>query len=183
MFDLLTYYFYIIFQKKKAKKARHIFNYTLISKRKKLITLKKTGVKVSEDSTITAPFYFENGNIIIDKNVFINANCVFLDAKTIDIGCNSAIGPNVVLTTVTHPLTPSKRPKETICAPIKIGRNVWIGVNTTVLPGVKIGDNSVIAANSVVNTDVPANTMYAGSPATLKKYLKGKDYKRIVAHD
>lgn len=51
------------------------------------------------------------------------------------------------------------------------------------LPGVKIGDNSVIAANSVVNTDVPANTMYAGSPATLKKYLKGKDYKRIVAHD
>ncbi|EFM9924965.1 sugar O-acetyltransferase, partial [Escherichia coli] len=133
--------------------------------------------------TITAPFYFENGNIIIDKNVFINANCVFLDAKTIDIGCNSAIGPNVVLTTVTHPLTPSKRPKETICAPIKIGRNVWIGANTTVLPGVKIGDNSVIAANSVVNTDVPANTMYAGSPATLKKYLKEKDYKRIVAHD
>ncbi|EFA4608248.1 sugar O-acetyltransferase, partial [Escherichia coli] len=115
--------------------------------------------------------------------VFINANCVFLDAKTIDIGCNSAIGPNVVLTTVTHPLTPSKRPKETICAPIKIGRNVWIGANTTVLPGVKIGDNSVIAANSVVNTDVPANTMYAGSPATLKKYLKEKDYKRIVAHD
>ncbi|WP_244256305.1 acyltransferase [Escherichia albertii] len=51
------------------------------------------------------------------------------------------------------------------------------------LPGVKIGDNSVIAANSVVNTDVPANTMYAGSPATLKKHLKEKDYKRIVAHD
>lgn len=126
---------------------------------------------MNPESTIIDPFYFEQGNITLSGKVFINANCVFLDAGDIVIGHNTAIGPNVVLTTVSHPVQPEKRPKETICVPIHIGNNVWIGANTTVLPGVSIGDNSVIAANSVVNKNIPPNTLYAGSPVVFKKYL------------
>jgi len=81
------------------------------------------------------------------------------------------IGPNVTLTTVSHHTDPTLRHGANIIAPIKIGENVWIGAGVVVLPGITIGDNSVIAANSVVTTDVPANCLYAGTPAKFKKAL------------
>ncbi|EGC8614924.1 acetyltransferase [Salmonella enterica] len=171
MWDTLKYYTFILCGKKDARVARVLFNTCLISKRKRLNILRKAGLVVNYKTTIVEPFYFEQGNVNLTGRVFINANCVFLDAGKISIGNNTAIGPNVVLTTVTHPIYPEKRPKETICAPINIGDNVWIGANSTILPGVSIGDNSVIAANSMVNTDVPSDTLYTGTPATLKKHL------------
>ncbi|MCZ9079770.1 DapH/DapD/GlmU-related protein [Escherichia albertii] len=169
--DILKYYFFILFMKKNAKTARILFNTCIISKKKKAHILSKVGVTISSRSTITEPFYFEKGNIYLNGKVFINANCVFLDAEMISIGNNTAIGPNVVITTVTHHVDPNRRPNETICAPINIGENVWIGANTTILPGVSIGDNCVIAANSLVTTDVPSDTLYAGSPASFKRYI------------
>ncbi|EDR6299194.1 acetyltransferase [Salmonella enterica subsp. enterica serovar Berkeley] len=170
MLDILRYYCFLFFGKK-VRTACILFNTCLISKRKRYALLRKIGVSVNTQSTIIEPFYFEQGRIILIGSVFINANCVFLDAGEITIGNNTAIGPGVVLTTVTHHTSPNKRPKGTICKPIHIGNNVWIGANSTVLPGVTIGDNSVIAANSMVNTNVPSDTLYAGSPATLKKHL------------
>ncbi|EIU7609393.1 acetyltransferase [Salmonella enterica] len=171
MRDILKYYVFILCRKKDIRAARVLFNTCLISKRKRLNILRKAGLVVNYKTTIVEPFYFEQGNIYLAERVFINANCVFLDAEKISIGNNTAIGPNVVLTTVTHSIQPQRRPKETICAPIHIGDNVWIGANSTILPGVSIGNNSVIAANSMVNTNVPPDTLYAGSPATLKKHL------------
>ncbi|EEP6115463.1 acetyltransferase [Salmonella enterica] len=171
MFDVLKYYFFIFSKKHKPRIACVLFNNLLISKRKRYNILRKAGVSVSSDSTIIDPFYFEQGKITFCGKVFINANCVFLDAGNISIGNNTAIGPGVVLTTVTHPISPNKRPKETICEPISIGSNVWIGANSTILPGVSIGNNSVIASNSMVNTNVPSDTLYAGSPAVFKKNL------------
>ncbi|EAB8058529.1 acetyltransferase [Salmonella enterica subsp. enterica serovar Cotham] len=171
IFDVLTYYFFILRKKKNPRTACILFNNLLISKRKRYNILRNTGVSVNSNSTIIDPFYFEQGKVTLLGKVFINANCVFLDAGHISIGNNTAIGPNVVLTTVTHPASPDRRPKETICAPINIGNNVWIGANSTILPGVSIGDNSVIACNSMVNANVPPNTLYAGTPAVFKKNL------------
>ncbi|EOX8377655.1 DapH/DapD/GlmU-related protein [Salmonella enterica] len=171
IFDVLKYYFFILRKKKNPRTACILFNNLLISKRKRYNILRNAGVSVNSNSTIIDPFYFEQGQVTLLGKVFINANCVFLDAGNISIGNNTAIGPNVVLTTVTHPISPDRRPKETICASINIGNNVWIGANSTILPGVSIGDNSVIACNSMVNADVPPNTLYAGTPAVFKKNL------------
>lgn len=171
IFDVLTYYFFILRKKKNPRTACILFNNLLISKRKRYNILRNIGVSVNSNSTIIDPFYFEQGKVNLLGKVFINVNCVFLDAGGIVIGHNTAIGPNVVITTVSHPVHPEKRPQETICAPVLIGNNVWIGANSTILPGVSIGNNSVIAANSVVNTDIPPDTLYAGSPAVFKKHL------------
>lgn len=81
------------------------------------------------------------------------------------------IGPNVTLTTVTHHTDPARRHENNILSPINIGKNVWIGSGSVILPGVSIGDNSIIAANSVVSDNVTANSLYAGSPAIFKKTL------------
>jgi len=117
------------------------------------------------------PFFYEFGRIEIHDNVYINAGCVFLDNNNISIGCNTLIGPNVTLTTATHPVDPILRNTDIISSPIVIGDNVWIGAGVVVLPGVKIGHNSVIAANSVVKSDVPENVLFAGCPAVFKRKL------------
>ena len=103
--------------------------------------------------------------------VLINAGCVFLDQASITIGPDAMLGPQVRLCTTTHDLNPALRHTHTRSSPISIGANAWIGAGTVILPGVSIGENSVVGANSVVNADVPANAMYAGSPARFKKWL------------
>lgn len=135
---------------------------------------KKTGAKVSNKFTVTPPFFFEFGNISFGENVFINTGCVFLDNSPIRIGNDTLIGPQVKLCTPTHPVSPEERSGEnrTTSQPITIGNNVWIGAGVVVLPGVTIGDNSVIAANSVVKTDVPSNQLWAGSPAVFKRAIQ-----------
>ena len=100
----------------------------------------------------------------MEDNVFINAGCQFQDQGGIEIGEGSLIGHNVVLATLNHDLNPERR-QICIPAPIKIGKNVWIGSNSTILAGVTIGDNAVVAAGAVVNRDVEANTIVGGVPA------------------
>lgn len=124
-----------------------------------------TRTEVDDTLTLFPPFYMDFGkNLRVGRNVLIQQCCTFFDRCGITIGDNTFIAPKVNLITINHPAEPSKR-NCTYGAPIVIGRNVWIGIASTVLPGVTIGDNSIVGANSVVTHDVPPNTIVAGCPA------------------
>ncbi len=118
------------------------------------------------------PFYTDCGkNITVGKNVFINSGCKFQDQGGITIGDDTLIGHNVVLATLNHGIAPEER-HDLFPAPIHIGKNVWIGANAVVLPGVAIGDHAVIAAGAVVTKDVPANAVVGGIPAKVIRSIK-----------
>ncbi|MGY4857278.1 DapH/DapD/GlmU-related protein [Cryobacterium sp. AP23] len=124
-----------------------------------------TGRAIDESVTLFPPFYSDFGkNIALGKRIFINSGCKFQDQGGVVIGDDSLIGHNVVMATLNHDLSPTRR-ADMHPAPITIGRNVWIGTNATILPGVTIGDNAVVAAASVVTKDIPANAVVVGSPA------------------
>ena len=123
------------------------------------------GYRVPESLRVFPPFYTDFGrNIHIGENVFINACCQFQDQGGVWIGDGCLIGHNVVFATLNHDLNPERRQ---ICIPksIVLGKNVWVGSNATILSGVKIGDNAVVAAGAVVHKDVEANTIVGGVPA------------------
>jgi len=129
--------------------------------------------KVDETFRIIPPFYTNDGhNIRIGKNVFINYACSFMDIGGITIEDDVLIGPKVNLITGGHPLTPSERRKQILFKPILIKKNAWIGTAATIMPGVTIGENSVVAAGSVVTKNVPPNCVVAGVPAKISKKLK-----------
>lgn len=92
-------------------------------------------------------------------------NCTFYDLGGLDIADDVMIGPNVSLITSGHPIEPSRRRDGVVVNPIVIERNVWIAVGATIIGGVTVGENSVVAAGSVVTRDVPPNTLVGGNPA------------------
>ena len=125
--------------------------------------------ELDEGFGLFPPFFTDCGkNIHLGKNVFINAGCRFQDQGGIYIGDGTFIGHNVILATLNHDLNPNTR-ADMYPKPIHIGKKVWIGSVAIVLPGVSIGDNSVIAAGSVVTKNVPENVVYGGNPA---KFIK-----------
>ena len=131
-----------------------------------------TGVDVDETSWLLPPFYTDFGkNIRVGKNVFINHACTFMDRGSITLEDDVLVGPKVNLITINHPLDPSER-QSTISNPIIIKKNAWIGVGAMVMPGVTIGENSVVSAAAVVTKDVPPNTLVAGVPAKIIKTIK-----------
>ena len=133
-----------------------------------------TGKQVDKTFGMFPPFYTDCGkNITVGKNVFINSGCRFQDQGGITIGDGTLIGHNVVLATLNHGIAPDER-HDLFPAPIHIGKNVWIGANATVLPGVTIGDNAVIAAAAVVTKDVPANVVVSGVPAKVIRKTEKK---------
>lgn len=130
------------------------------------------------DVWIAAPFFVDYGeNIHLGRNVEINMNCVFLDCNRIEIGDFSGIGPGVHIYTVFHPV----QPRERLCptsrlwrsqtAPVVIGRNVWIGGGSIILPGVEIGDGTTVGAGSVVTRSLPAGVVAAGNPCRILREL------------
>ncbi len=133
---------------------------------------KLTGKNIDKTFRLFPPFYTDCGkNIIIGKNVFINACCKFQDQGGIFIGDGVLIGHNVTLATLNHDENPKNR-QAIYPAPIKIGKNVWIGSNVTILQGVTIGDGAIIGAGSVVTKDVPENSVSVGIPAHVIKYIE-----------
>jgi acetyltransferase-like isoleucine patch superfamily enzyme len=123
------------------------------------------GSKVDTSTTIFIPFHTNFGqHIRIGKNVFINHACSFLDMGGITIEDDVLIGPRVNLITENHPVDPARR-KQLDLKSILIKRNAWIGAGATILPGVTVGENAIVAAGAVVNKDVPANTIAGGVPA------------------
>ena len=129
------------------------------------------GYQVPQSLRVFPPLYADFGkNITVGENVFINACCHFQDHGGVTIGDGCQIGHNVVFATLNHEMAAERR-SVTYPAPIVLGKNVWIGSNTTILQGVTIGDNAVIAAGAVVNRDVAANTVVGGVPARFIKNI------------
>ena len=130
------------------------------------------GYEVPRSLRVFPPLYADFGkNITVGEGVFINACCHFQDHGGVRIGDGCQIGHNVVFATLNHGLAPEER-KATYPAPIVLGRNVWVGSNATILQGVHIGDNAVVAAGAVVTKDVAPNTVVGGVPARFIKSIK-----------
>ncbi|MDR7116706.1 sugar O-acetyltransferase [Caulobacter sp. BE254] len=131
-----------------------------------------TGQAVDASFCLIPPFYTESGvHIRVGREVFINQNCTFYDLGGIDIGDAVMIGPNVSLITSGHPVAPSRRRDGVVAKPIVIERNVWIAAGATILGGVTVGENSVVAAGAVVTRDVPPDTLVAGNPARVVRSI------------
>ncbi|MCC8075175.1 MAG: sugar O-acetyltransferase [Clostridiales bacterium] len=131
-----------------------------------------TGEKINASFRLFPPFYTDFGkNIHIGRDVFINSGCHFQDQGGIVIGDGTMLGHNVVLATINHDLDPAQDRKNHY-APITIGAHVWVGSNATVLPGVTIGEWSVVAAGAVVTKDVPPYTVVGGVPAKIIKKIQ-----------
>ena len=124
-----------------------------------------TGSEIDESVAVFTPLYINYGkNTKIGKKVFINFDCVFLDLGGITIEDGVLIAPKVSLLSEGHPVSPDER-QSLVPGPIHISKNAWIGAGATILPGVTVGENAVVAAGAVVSKDVPANTVVGGIPA------------------
>lgn len=127
---------------------------------------KLIGKQVDDSFVLIPPFYTTGGvNISVGRNVFVNQNCTFYDLGGLPLADDVMIGPNVSLITSGHPLAPSQRRASVIAKPIAMERNVWIAAGATIIGGVTVGENAVVAAGSVVTRDVPPNTLVGGNPA------------------
>lgn len=126
------------------------------------------GTQVDDGFVLIPPFHATGGaGMKIGRNVFVNQNCTFYDLGRLEIGDDVMIGPNVSLITSGHPVEPSRRRDFVVAKPIAIERNVWIGAGATIIGGVTVGENSVVAAGAVVTRDIPPNTLVGGNPATV----------------
>ena len=128
---------------------------------------------IAPKPTIEPMFQCDYGyNIHLGRNFYANHNCVILDAAPVKIGDDVMLGPCVILSTTSHPLSPDLRGEgKTYAKPIAIGDNVWIGMGAQILPGVTIGCNAVIAAGAIVTKDVDKNCLVAGVPASVIKQI------------
>lgn len=145
-------------------------------KRQKL--LKEMLAEVGEDCYIEPPLHANWGghHLHLGKQVYANYNLTAVDDGEIFIGDYTMIGPNVTLATPNHPLAPELREKGyQYNLPIRIGKNVWLGAGVIVVPGVTIGDNTVIGAGSVVTKDIPANVVAVGNPCRVLREIGQKD--------
>lgn len=138
--------------------------------------------KLGQNVHLEAPFYLDYGyRTTIGDDFFSNFNLTILDGGGVEIGDRVFIGPNVGIYTAIHPTDVRRREKGYEWAlPVKIGNKVWIGGGVTILPGVTIGDNTVIAAGSVVTKDIPANVVAAGNPCKVIKEAEEGDRYGII---
>nr|WP_288193368.1 sugar O-acetyltransferase [uncultured Methanobrevibacter sp.] len=136
--------------------------------------LKKMLGRIGDKVEIMRPFQCDNcKNITIGNNFTGNYNLVILDCNKVTIGDNVMIGPNTLITSVGHPISPKGRREHLgVTDPVTIGNDVWIGGNVTILPGVTIGDNVVIGAGAVVTKDIPDNSLAVGVPARVIKEIE-----------
>ncbi len=130
------------------------------------------GKPLPESTTLLPPFYIDYGKpVTIGEGCFIQQCCTFFGRGGITIGNDVFIGPKVNLITINHDVDPDNR-SATYGRPIEIADKVWIGINSTILPGVKIGYGAIIGAQSVVTRDVPPMTIVAGNPARIIKKIE-----------
>ena len=129
---------------------------------------------VGRDCTVEQPLFCTYGyNVTLGDNCFLNVNCKLMDSGKITIGNNVFIAPNVCLITEEHAMDVEQRLAGLEYAhPVTIGDNVWLCTGVLVLPGVTIGENSVIGAGSVVTKDIPANSLAVGNPSLVTPSLK-----------
>ena len=165
----------------KALELLYDFNQTRPSeqdKREKI--LKKMFAEIGDDCYIEPPFHANWGgkNVHFGNGVYANFNLTMVDDCDIFVGNNVMFGPNVTVSAGTHPIHPELRSKQAqYNIPIHIGNNVWIGANSVILPGVNIGDNSVIGAGSIVTKDIPSNVIAVGNPCRVLREINENDMK------
>ena len=165
----------------KALELLYDFNQTRPSeqdKREKI--LKKMFAEIGDDCYIEPPFHANWGgkNVHFGNGVYANFNLTMVDDCDIFVGNNVMFGPNVTVSAGTHPIHPELRSKQAqYNIPIHIGNNVWIGANSVILPGVNIGDNSVIGAGSIVTKDIPSNVVAVGNPCRVLREINENDMK------
>lgn len=142
--------------------------------------LRKLLGKTGEYFFIVQPFYCDYGyNIEMGEKFYANVNCVILDAAKVTFGDNVFVGPNCGFYTAGHPLDAEQRNRGLEYAyPITIGNNVWIGGNALFMPGVSVGDNTVIGAGSVVTRDIPENVIAHGNPCRVVREIAEGDRNR-----
>jgi len=129
-----------------------------------------------DSAWIQPPFFCDYGaNIQLGQRVYFNFNCVVLDVCEVRIGEFTLFGPSVQLYTATHPLNAAQRRRQEFAKPIEIGSDCWIGGGAIILPGVKIGDKTVIGAGSVVTRDVPSGVVAAGNPCRVLREITDQD--------
>lgn len=140
--------------------------------------LKQLFAEIGEGCYIEAPFHANWGgkHVHLGSHVYVNYNLTLVDDTHIYIGDHVMIAPNVVIATGTHPIHPGLRRKEAqYNLPVHIQDNVWLGAGCLVMPGVTIGENSVIGAGSVVTKDIPANVVAVGNPCRVLRDISEKD--------
>ncbi len=146
--------------------------------KEKQTLLKQLFAEIGESCYIEAPFHANWGgkHVHLGSHVYVNYNLTLVDDTHIYIGDHVMIAPNVVIATGTHPIHPELRRKEAqFNLPVHIQDNVWLGAGCLVMPGVTIGENSVIGAGSVVTKDIPANVVAVGNPCRVLRDISEKD--------
>lgn len=144
----------------------------------KVRLLKEMFASFGEGSYIETPFHANWGgkHVHIGKNVYANFNLTLVDDTDIYIGDDVMFGPNVVLTSGTHPISPELRQRKAqYNLPITIENNVWIGSNVSVMPGVTIGKDTIIGAGSVVTKSIPSGVVAVGSPCRVLRSITEED--------
>ena len=160
--------------------AMYDFNNTRPSETaKRLALLKEMLAEVGEGCWIEPPFHANWGgaHVHFGRNIYVNFNLTLVDDTHIYVGDNTMIGPNVTITAASHPIDPALRSGSGLQynLPVRIGRNCWITAGVTILPGVTIGDNSVIGAGSVVTRDIPPDVLAFGVPCRVVRPVKSSD--------
>lgn len=155
------------------------FNHTRPSQLEERQTLLKAMLaELGEGCYIEPPFYANWGgrHIHLGSYVYVNFGLTCVDDTHIYIGDHTMIAPQVTLATAGHPILPALREQGyQYNAPVRIGRNCWIGAGAVVLPGVTIGDNAVIGAGSVVTKDIPADVVAVGNPCRVLRPVNDRD--------
>lgn len=164
-----------LLQKEMLETRCKLHEYNLLSphQQKERDQLIRSILHMGEEGCIISPFYCDYGyNIHIGRNFFANTNLVILDGARVTIGDHVFIAPHVGIYTAGHPLdVPQRNEGLEYAYPITIGNNVWIGAHVCILPGVTIGDNTVIGAGSVVTKDIPSGVLAYGNPCKVIREL------------
>ena len=149
-----------------------------LEQEKRTEMLKNMFAEIGEDCYIEPPLHanWAGKNVHFGKGVYANFNLTLVDDTHIYVGDYTMLGPNVVLATAGHPILPELRPDAyQFNLPIHIGKNCWLGAGVIVLPGITIGDNSVIGAGSIVTKDIPANVVAVGNPCRVLREINDHD--------
>ena len=164
----------LIEERNRCKDLCHEFNCALPSRQEQRKEIMKKILGKTEDTfLIEQPFWCDYGyNIKIGKNFYANHGCIILDAVSVIFGDNVFVAPNCGFYTSGHPHSPDLRNQGLEYAkPIIVGNNVWIGGNVVVMPGVTIGDNTIIGSGSVVTSDIPSNVIAVGTPCKVLRTI------------
>lgn len=145
---------------------------------KRAALIKEMFAEAGEGCYIEPPFHANWGgkHVRLGNYVYANFNLTLVDDGNIDIGDNVMFAPNVTVITATHPVLPALREKGLqFNVDVKICSNVWIGAGAIIMPGITVGENSVVGAGSVVTKDVPPNTVVVGNPARVLREIGERD--------